>query len=118
MGNIKIKQVIANQPISTGGSRCTFDCDIENHHIHTYCKACQRNLPYGTIVHDCVVGFSREKIRPPMDPCYLISTPWWKEPAAIQAKNSHSHYYEIPYYVWTLYLSIPIPYDPIVIDLD
>ncbi|CAG8636928.1 15312_t:CDS:1, partial [Funneliformis mosseae] len=34
--NIKIKSVIANQPITKGGSQCTFACDVENHHIHTY----------------------------------------------------------------------------------
>ncbi|GET58865.1 hypothetical protein GLOIN_2v1882338 [Rhizophagus irregularis DAOM 181602=DAOM 197198] len=30
--NIKIKQVIAGQPINHGGSRCTMECDTENHH--------------------------------------------------------------------------------------
>ncbi|CAG8720220.1 11981_t:CDS:1, partial [Funneliformis mosseae] len=34
--NIKIKSVIANQPIVKEGSQCTFAYDIENHHIHTY----------------------------------------------------------------------------------
>ena len=57
--NIKIKQVIASQPIERGGSKCTWDCDTENHHIHTYCKACQRNLPYGTINHHCTIGFEQ-----------------------------------------------------------
>ncbi|GBC39113.2 retroviral-like aspartic protease 1 [Rhizophagus irregularis DAOM 181602=DAOM 197198] len=31
--NIKIKQVIAGQQINHGGSRCTMECDTENHHV-------------------------------------------------------------------------------------
>src|SRR5688572_8656289 len=42
--NIKVKQVITNQLITKGGSKCTDFCDIENHHIHMYCKVCKRNL--------------------------------------------------------------------------
>lgn len=85
--NIKIKQVIAGQPITKGGSKCTFNCDVENHHIHVYCKACKQNLPYGTVVHDCVVGFSPGKIRPEMDPKYLVTEPWWTEPLVVQQEN-------------------------------
>ena len=32
--NIRIKQVIAGLPITHGGSRCTIECDTENHHVH------------------------------------------------------------------------------------
>ena len=81
------KQVIANQPIRRGGSKCTFSCDLENHHLHTYCKACKRNLPYGTIVHSCTVGFNLGQKRPDMNPEYLINIPWWKEPATVQLEN-------------------------------
>ena len=97
MANIKIKQVIAGQPITKGGSRCTFNCDIENHHVHTYCKACKQNLPYGRIVHDCVIGFSPGKIRPVMNPVYLANTPWWKEPEKVVTNNREhyaQHYYK------------------------
>jgi hypothetical protein len=55
--NIQVKQVIANQPITKGGSQYTFACDTENHHLHTYCKACKRNLPYRIVEHDCIIGF-------------------------------------------------------------
>ena len=116
LANLKEKQVIAGQPITTGGSKCTFACDTENHHIHNYCKACKRNLPYGTIVYDCVVGFTYGKIRPDMNPRYLISVPWWKEPLAVQQENTHSHYQEIPYYQFTLVLSLP--YEPYIADLN
>ncbi|CAG8715776.1 1879_t:CDS:2, partial [Funneliformis mosseae] len=71
--NIKIKQVMANQPIIKGGSQYNYSCDIGNHHIHTYCKACKRNLPYGTIEHHCIIGFSLEQIQPDMNPNYLIN---------------------------------------------
>jgi hypothetical protein len=67
-----MKNVIAGQPIIRGGSHCTNACDIENHHTHTYCKACKRNLPYGTIVHNCIIGFELGKTRPGMDPAYLV----------------------------------------------
>jgi len=116
LANLKEKQVIAGQPITTGGSKCTFACDTENHHIHNYCKKCKRNLPYGTVVHDCTVGFTFGKVRPGMDPRYLISVPWWKEPLAVQKENIHSRYQEIPYYQFTLVLSLP--YEPYIADLD
>ena len=86
--NIKIKQVIAGQPITRGGSQCTLDCDIENHHVHCYCKACKRNLPYGTTCHNCVVGFTPGKIYPEMNPLYLINEPWWKEPQEVQKQDA------------------------------
>src|SRR3982074_2595606 len=54
--NIKEKWVIANQPIIHGGFRCTFSCNTENHHLHTYCKTCQRNLLSKTVIHNCNVG--------------------------------------------------------------
>ena len=55
--NIKIKQVIANQPITKGGLQYNYNCDIKNHHIHIYCKACKRNLPYRIIEHHCIIRF-------------------------------------------------------------
>ena len=86
--NIKVKQVIANQPITKGGSQCTFACDTENHHLHTYCKLCKKNLHYGTIVHDCTIGYGLGKIQPDMDPSFLINNPWWKEPFAVMIENN------------------------------
>ena len=85
--NISIKQVIANQPIERGGSKCTFECDIENHHIHTYCKNCKRNLQYGLNIHDCEIGIEFGKIHPDMKSDFLINTPWWKEPEMLQQHN-------------------------------
>jgi hypothetical protein len=85
--NIKIKQVIAGQPITKGGSQCTYSCDTENHHIHTYCKACKKNLLYGTITHDCIIGFGLGKIQPDMKPEYLVNDLWWDEPILVQHEN-------------------------------
>jgi hypothetical protein len=115
--NIKIKQVIANQPITRGGSRCTMDCDTENHHVHTYCVMCKRNLFYGTIIHDCIIGFSQGKIRPDMNPAYLINHPWWNEPPVVQNEN---HFY---YLKWLerLVNNLPIFHvslEPTVAELD
>ena len=84
---IQVKQVIAGQPITRGGSKCDASCDIYNHHLHTYCKMCQKNLPYGTIVHDCKVGLEPGKIHPGMDPKALVNHQWWEEPPAIQMEN-------------------------------
>ena len=87
--NIKIKQVIAGQPILRGGSRCDdFMCDIENHHIHTYCKVCKRNLPYGTTIHRCLFGFDLGQIHPDMDPKFLVNNLWWKEPQKVIEENN------------------------------
>ena len=74
--NIQQKQVIANQPITQGGSRCTFECDTENHHLHTYCKLCKRNLPYGTNIHDCTIGIQLEQKHSDMNPEFLTTHPW------------------------------------------
>ena len=89
IGHMTTKQVIAGQPITRGGSKCTWECDTKNHHVHTYCKACKRNLPYGTTLHDCIIGFGgRGKIQPDMNPAYLVRVPWWKEPIKVQIENS------------------------------
>ena len=81
---IKIKQVIAGQPITRGGSQCTDACDIENHHIHTYCPGCKRNLMYGTTVHPCDIRFA-------MDAAGLTNTPWWIEPLLVQQENNYAY---------------------------
>ena len=85
--NISIKQVIANQPIERKGSKCTFECDIENHHIHTYCKNCKRNLQYELNIHNYEIGIEFGKIHPDMRYNFLINTPWWKEPETLQQHN-------------------------------
>jgi hypothetical protein len=100
--SIQKKWVIANQPITRGGSRCTLACDTENHHVHYYCTLCKTNLPYGTTIHDCnfedkyqtwdpenkwgwatqnkKIGWEIGQVHPDMDPAYLVNDPWWKEP--------------------------------------
>ena len=93
--NIKVKQVIANQPITKGGSQCTFNCDTENHHLHTYCKACKKNLSYGIIEHDCIIGFGPGKIQPDMDTNYLINDLWWEEPEKVKQENAYHQLYEM-----------------------
>jgi len=77
---------------------------------------CKNNLPYGTVVYDCKIGFIPGKIHPDMDPRYLALLPWWKEPAAVQAINTHSRYIEVSHYGHTLYASVP--YYPHIVELD
>jgi hypothetical protein len=87
--NIKEKWVIANQPITHGGSRCTFSCDTENHHLHTYCKACQRNLLSGTVIHNCNVGLLLGQVHPDMNAIYLVNNPWWDEPQEVACETQY-----------------------------
>ena len=72
---MKIKQVIAGQPITRGGSRCDYTCDTENHHVHTYCTICKRNFLYGTTIHSCTMEFELGQIHPVMNSKYLVNHP-------------------------------------------
>src|SRR4051794_34287452 len=85
--NIKIKQVIAGQPINTRGSRCNYSCDIENHYLHTYCKACKTNLLYNTVEYECVIGYKLDQIQPDMDLIYLDNQIWWNEPIEVKTQS-------------------------------
>ena len=105
MASIRIRQVIAGCPITKGGSRCSYDCDTENHHVHTYCKLCKRNLPYGTSVHNCIVGFAPGQIKFDMNPDYLINEPWWTEPLAVQQENSLIYLETLLSYFYCLHFS-------------
>ena len=75
--NIAIRQVIANQPYTRGNGQCDDSCDIENHHIHTYCRGCKRNIPYGTTIHQC--NIPNYNCNFAMDPNFLVNQPWWNE---------------------------------------
>ena len=88
MENLREKQVIANQPIRRGGSKCTDACDTENHHVHNYCTVCKRNLFIGETFHACKWGLYEGEIHPEMDPRYLINQSWWKEPYLVQFWNA------------------------------
>ena len=118
LDNIKEKQVIANQPIRTGETRCTDACDIENHHMHTYYKACKRNLFYGTVVHDCNQEFGRGEIHPGMDPKALVNHLWWKEPMAVQQYNNYIYLH----YLQRMLIRAPFyeddTYEPYIANLD
>ena len=90
LSNIVVKQVIAGQPIKRGGSKCTnayYYEETVDHHIHTYCKCCKRNLFTNEIVYDCIWEIGQNELHPEMDPEYLINVPWWPEPVKVQQKN-------------------------------
>ena len=67
---------------------------------------CKKNLLYGQVEHDCLMGFDDRKICPDMKPEWLINTPWWPEPFLVQIKAYilnpiyeqylKSIYYDIP----------------------
>jgi hypothetical protein len=115
---IKIKNVVANQPIKTGGSKCTDACDTENHHIHTYCTVCKRNLFYGTKEHDCKFGFEDGKIHPEMNPKFLVNKPWWKEPQLVQIANNYTHLRFLQRSLLGLSFYPECTEQPVIIDLD
>ena len=78
LSNIIVKQVIASQPIKKGESKCTDACYFEStvdHHTHTYCKCCKRNLFTDGVVHDCTWGIGLGERHPDMDPEYLVNVP-------------------------------------------
>jgi hypothetical protein len=97
--------VIAGQPIQKEGSKCSETCDIENHHVHTYCKNCKRNLLEGVVKHECKWGFKEGEIHPEMNPEYLVNHPWWSEPFAVLLENNTSYLrqllrciFDLPFY--------------------
>ena len=75
--NIAIRQVIARQSYTRGNGQCDDSCDIMNHHIHTYCRVCKRNLSYGTTIHQCNIPSYNHEFT--MNPEYLNNQPWWDE---------------------------------------
>ena len=85
--NIRIRQVIAGQPYTRGNGQCDLSCDVENHHVHTYCTICKRNLPYGTTVHNNCY-FKNEERCFVMNPRVIINKIWWTEPSAVQIENN------------------------------
>jgi len=72
-----------------GNGQCTLACDTDNHHIHTYCNRCKKNLPYGTTVHKC--RFTSEEHGFVMNPKFLVNEPWWTEPLLVQQANAAVH---------------------------
>jgi hypothetical protein len=86
------KQIIAGQPIKRGKWQCNDACDIENHHLHTYCTMCKRQIPTGCIVlqHGCVFGFQLGQVRPDMNPDYLINDVFWTEPEILDESDDES----------------------------
>lgn len=87
-----VKNVVANQPIRTGGSKCDEFCDIENHHFHNYCTRCKKNLYPRTVAHECTWGYGTGgNIHPDMNPVYLVNTPWWSEPEVVYRRNQQCY---------------------------
>ena len=106
LSNIVVKQVIAGQPIRRGGSRCTDSCyygETVDHHTHTYCKLCKRNLFADEVEHECTWGTMPGETHPEMDPRYLVNIPWWPEPMIVQQENL----YALLCYLERLYNNLP-----------
>ena len=78
---IKTKWVTANQPIRRGKWACDQYCDEENHHLHSYCTICRKQIyPGMEYNHGCKFGFGIGEIHPDMNPLYLINDVFWSEP--------------------------------------
>jgi hypothetical protein len=85
--SLKEKHVVAGQPLTKGGSRCTFECDTENHHTHNYCTCCKRNLQYKEVLHSCEWGLGLGQRHPEMIPTRLTDEPWWDNDESFAAPN-------------------------------
>jgi hypothetical protein len=86
------KWVIANQPITRGKMSCYDSCDIENHHLHKWCQACQRRIDWeDNNDHQCKFGIGLGQIKPDMNPNYLINDVFWTEPEILVEEVTRSH---------------------------
>jgi len=64
--------------------------------VHTYCKACKRNLLPGTIIHNCTIGLLPGQVHPDMNQNYLINNPWWDEPELVAAETQYYQNLHLP----------------------
>jgi hypothetical protein len=86
---IKTKWIIAGQLVQQGRWSCKDHCDIENHHIHSYCTVCRKQVPYGMERdHGCKFGFEKGMIHPEMNPKYLFNEVFWSEPELPKSDES------------------------------
>jgi hypothetical protein len=77
--------VTANQPNRRGKWKCTDYCDMENHHVHTWCRICERKIDHEErLNHNCRFGLGIRKIHPEMDPEYLYNDVFWTEPQLVR----------------------------------
>src|SRR5438045_1683318 len=85
---IETRWVTANQPNKRGKWKCTNYCDVENHHVHTWCTICQRRIDHEErLNHNCRFGLGRGQLHPEMDPAYLYNDVFWTEPQNINNRT-------------------------------
>jgi hypothetical protein len=78
---IETKWVVANQPMKRGKWKCDDYCDVENHHLHSWCTICQRRIDREErLNHNCRFGIGRGQVHPDMNPDYLYNDVFWQEP--------------------------------------
>ena len=78
---IETKWVTANQPLRRGRWKCNEYCDLENHHMHSWCTICQKRIDHEERSnHNCRFGIGQGQIHPDMDPNYLYNDVFWEEP--------------------------------------
>ena len=71
---IETRWVTANQLNRRGKWKCTDHCDVENHHVHTWCTICQRRIDHEKrLNHNCRFGLGRGQIHPEMNPAFLYN---------------------------------------------
>ena len=77
---IETRWVTANQPIKRGKWKCNDYCDVENHHVHSWCTICLRRINHEErLNHNCRFGIGRGQIHPDMDPNHLYNDVFWEE---------------------------------------
>lgn len=78
---IETRWTIANQPTKKGKWQCDDFCDVENHHVHVWCKICQRRIDHEERTnHNCRFGLGIGQVHPEMNPEHLFNDVFWTEP--------------------------------------
>jgi len=78
---IETRWTIANQPTKRGKWKCDDYCDTENHHVHVWCKICQRRIDREERMnHNCRFGIGTGQVHPEMNPEHLFNDVFWTEP--------------------------------------
>jgi hypothetical protein len=80
----KERWVVANQPQKRGRMKCINCCDTENHHLHQWCKPCEKRIEWeNNHIPTCKFGIEQGQIKPEMNPEHLVNEVFWNEPTDV-----------------------------------
>jgi hypothetical protein len=68
----KERWVVANQPQKRGRMKCINHCDTENHHLHQWCKPCEKRIEWeNQYIPNCKFGINQGQIKLEMNPDHV-----------------------------------------------